>query len=196
MRLSNFSATVVGGNEKANGYVEMKHNTVYQLLLQNEGRNIADARVEIDGKHIGTWRVPAYGSIRLERPVNETGKFTFYQLGTTEANLAGLQRNEMLGLIAITFMPEKSYTYPPMPSRAETTSAKSAPFPACAPGAQSYNAGGTGLSGQSSQQFTNVAKLDYDESAFVTINLRLVGIEDVGIRPLKPLSTPIPPSLI
>ena len=58
-----------------------------------------------------------------------------------------------------------------------------------------YSAGGTGLSGKSRQNYYTVAALDYDQSAFVTVNLRLVGITNEP-RPLTEVPTtrsnPIP----
>jgi hypothetical protein len=68
----------------------------------------------------------------------------------------------------------------------------------CGQSAANYSSGGTGLSGNSNQKFHSVAELNYDESRFVTINLRLVAAKDEprelkSARPLKPLnSNPVP----
>lgn len=60
-------------------------------------------------------------------------------------------------------------------------------------------AGGTGLSGHSSQKFINVQDLDYDESRITEIYLRLIPVKESRMDPteLKPVirSTPIPPVL-
>lgn len=189
MKLGDYCVAVLGGCEQQSGYVEMKHNQVYELLLRNEGSRRVDAHVEIDGKHIGTWRLNGYTSIKLERPTNETGRFTFYQIDTPEARAAGLVRNDQLGLVSVIFTPEivrgyrRDYVQP---------ACESAPAPRC----KSYAGGGTGLSGHSNQRFISVEEIEYDLTAQVTVNLRLVGTEQYGIRPLKPLSTPIPPPVI
>ncbi|MCI5131036.1 MAG: hypothetical protein D3904_05810 [Candidatus Electrothrix sp. EH2] len=59
---------------------------------------------------------------------------------------------------------------------------------------EGLEAGGTGLSGKSEQEFRTAESLDYDETGFVQINLRLVCKVDQP-RPLTPSSTPIPPPL-
>ncbi len=59
---------------------------------------------------------------------------------------------------------------------------------------EELEAGGTGLSGKSKQEFRSVEPLDYDETGFVQINLRLVCQTDEP-RPLTPASTPVPPPL-
>lgn len=62
------------------------------------------------------------------------------------------------------------------------------------------SAGGTGMSGHSSQQFTWTDPLDYDADLETTIHLRLVGVpgQRVSVSPLMPVvrSTPIPPPVL
>ncbi|MCI5129851.1 MAG: hypothetical protein D3907_15520, partial [Candidatus Electrothrix sp. AUS3] len=60
---------------------------------------------------------------------------------------------------------------------------------------EGLEAGGTGLSGKSEQEFRTAQPIDYDETGFVQINLRLVCETDEP-RPLTPVSTPIPPPLL
>ena len=245
MLLGNFSASIVGKSDN-NGYVPMKHGEQYRINLQNyDNQKRCAAEVKVDGKVVGLFRIRAGGSLTLERPSNENGRFTFYKDGTPEASKAGLDsvtRSDK-GLVSVTFKPEKHVQpvelqedrrqpwYPsphplpgmprpgpvPMPrpyyegsdrgytlsspvgsadvDRAVPTSASNESRTKGVMGqSASYSSGGTGLSGSSSQTFKTVGHLDYDESAFVTITLRLVAEND-DPRPLRPLvasSTPVP----
>lgn len=188
MKLRNFSMKIEGGRECITGYVEMAHNTKYAVILSNESPLDCDAVVEIDGKEVGVWRVYSGKNIRIERPVHDTGQFTFYKLGSSEAGKIGLARNDKLGLISVLFKPEKHYEYCIGP-RGFQDFDDDIPFDDVP-----YSAGGTGLSGKSEQKFINVQPLDYDEAAFVHIHLRLVCNNDEP-RPLRPISTVIPPPL-
>lgn len=216
MFLNNFSIRIPQGKEVAGGYVELGHGTHYVLVLANKNAQRADARVEIDGKPVGTFRINAYGTITLERPVHDTGKFTFYEVGSHEANKIGLSRsNPNLGLVSVVFTPE--IERPPVvltvassyPKVTEWTTmdvsewSSNASRSAMAASANIHNdqvrtysntshvssrkAGGTGLSGQSNQSFVNVAPLDYDLSRQTTIHLRLVSPSDPSDEP-RPLT--------
>jgi hypothetical protein len=179
MNLGDYAIQIQGGLERDTGYVEMAHNTKYKILLSNDSSLDCDAAVEIDGKEVGIWRIYSGENIRIERPVHDTGQFTFYKIDSSEAGKIGLVRNDKLGLISVLFKPEK----PPAPPESFDFDFD-----------DSYSAGGTGLSGKSEQKFIDVQRLDYNEAAFVQIHLRLVCNDDEP-RPLTPISTSIPPSL-
>lgn len=188
MRLGIFSVEILKGKELNSGYVAMKHNTKYALRLSNFGDLRCDAEVEIDGKPVGAWRVPSNGRIVIERPVHDTGCFTFYKIGTGEAKKAELVRSGKLGLISVIFKPEEKLDcYFDLDDEFD--------FSLDFDEEVGLQAGGTGLSGKSEQEFHTVQPLDYDETGFVRINLRLVCETDEP-RPLTPISTPIPPSLL
>jgi len=208
MYLNDFSARIPEGNEASGGYVEMRHGQTYTLRLRNSRDARCDARVEVDGKHVGTWRIHAHSGITLERPAHDIGKFTFYKLGTTEADAAQLNGGDPnLGLVKVTFTPEKVRHYhstqPVHPWSAPNTYLSSTKgvrgssplMAACS--YQAHSAGGTGLSGISGQQFTDAAHIDYDYSQQTTIHLRLVCKEnhDHEPRPLTSTSNPIPPRI-
>jgi hypothetical protein len=173
MKLKEFAASIPEGKETQDGYVHLAHATQYTIRLQNDSlEDRCDAEVYIDGQLVGIWRVDYKSTATLERPVHDTGRFTFYEVGTPEASKAGIRDGSATGLIRVLFKPEK---------RRDLILSAAAPY-----------AGGTGLSGHSDQKFTSVAKLDYDETRFVTINLRLVSVSNEP-RPLFPSSTPVPP---
>lgn len=172
MKLKEFAVSIPEGKETQDGYVHLTHATQYTIQLQNDSSDRCDAEVYIDAQRVGIWRVNESSTIRLERPVHDTGRFTFYEVGTSEATKAGVRDGSDTGLIRVLFKPETRSTI----------------LHAAAP----TRAGGTGLSGHSEQNFTSVSTLDYDETRFVTINLRLVSSVNEP-RPLFPNSTPVPP---
>ncbi|PZU93408.1 MAG: hypothetical protein DCE90_16715 [Pseudanabaena sp.] len=174
MKLNGFSVTIAEGKETSDGYVQMKHGTQYTILLQNESNRRCDAEVYLDDQQVGIWRINPFTTARIERPVHDHGRFTFYQVGTSEAIQAGISRNSSNGLVRVLFKPER-----------QQISVESAKM------SRAAMAGGTGLSGHSDQEFTTVAALDYSPQEFVTINLRLISVADEP-RPLF-ASTPVPP---
>jgi hypothetical protein len=186
MEINSFSLTIQPGKETPNGYVELPHNTPYTLHLRNEHRQRCDAKVIIDGKSVGTWRIPAVSFITLERPVNDTGRFTFYAIATPEAQQAGLNAADPhLGLVQVVFSPE--LPSPPKPAQPASYSNYLT--------GSSRQAGGTGLSGRSNQTFGVAKQIDYDLSQQTTINLRLIATPQAQPRPLRPLSNPVPPPI-
>jgi len=153
---------------RSNGVYEITHATPYTIVLANQNRELrCDAKVWIDGMQVGTWRIDRASSIRVERPVNDTGRFTFYQLGTPEAHRAGLDANNpAIGLIRVKFMPE-THREPMLAS------------------GRASDDGGTGLSGRSEQVFHLAAAIRHDEFAEIIRQVRLVALP--AIRPLRPV---------
>jgi len=113
MLLNNFSVRVPEGREH-HQYVELQHDTKYSLVLANKNTEDCDARVEIDGQAVGTWRIKAKSTVRLERPVDSEGRFTFYKQGTEEASKAQLEAvgEDKLGLVCVWFTPAKRQQVP------------------------------------------------------------------------------------
>lgn len=207
MHLKDYSVVISEGVETSEGYVKMSHGSQYVIRVRNRKGSRCNAAVMVDGKEIGTFRLNGYGHLELERPPDDTGRFTFYRLGSNEARQAGLGNvNKLeLGLIQVTFTPEKppvslASWSAPYAEREVTRRGMvgslgepeaSVSFGATPAGAA---AGGTGLSGHSNQGFVNVASMNLDYDNAVTISLRLIADDD--IRPLKPVSsnqTLVPP---
>jgi hypothetical protein len=223
MYLNDYSVVIPEGSERPGGYVEMEHGKKYTLRLRNSNSTPCDAQVEIDGKHVGTWRLRPHWGFTLERPAHDDGCFTFYEVGTEAARKAGVDAYSAdTGLVRVTFLPGKeeevswTLTYSAGSQNLRgTTITDSAPvsnsayYSRTAPvsksggklslaSSQSYTprgAGGTGLSGKSNQRFVDVGPLDYDYSRQTTINLRLVPRTSNGDepRPLTTASNPVPP---
>jgi hypothetical protein len=176
MNTNEFEVAIPEGKTIGNGYVEMRHNTQYTLNLKNHRRVPCDADVTIDRIYVGTWRIEAHDEIRIERPVHDTGHFTFFEVATQEAEVAGISRHSDNGLVSVTFKPKK-----------DSDRLYAAPIPM-----SEHSAGATGLTGDSQQRFRDAPEIEHDMARAFTIHLRLVSRRP-DIRPLAPRSTPIPP---
>jgi hypothetical protein len=182
MKLNDFEVVIPEGDETEEGYVCLKHGTQYSIKLRNHSERLrCNATVKIDGRSVGTWRVDQGEAITIERPVHDSGRFTFYQEGTPEAAKANIRPTDELGLISVLFRPEKRKDDPFIPRLSMA-------------GPRPYAAGGTGLSGKSAQQFDEAEEIEIDDERAVTIHLRLVAIQNEP-RPLFPLETPVPPAV-
>lgn len=220
MLLNGFSVRVEGGKERS-GYVELAHRQKYALILGNQRAEACDAKVTIDGQVVGTWRINSYGSIRIERPAEDDGRFTFYAHGTSEAAEAGINSEDYLsGVISVEFVPSvryiRGFTDPRPPvihrwndydywwerptvfytsSTGNTGPQGTVGDVGCYGFSSHAVGGGTGLSGQSYQEFYNAPELQLDYSQSTTINIRLVLRQwnSDRPRPLSMHSNPVPP---
>jgi hypothetical protein len=115
MRVGSFSLLVPEGRERDSGHVEIPHGQVYTLRIGNHLGRRCDAEVTVDGKPIGGFRVESFQTITLERPGHDTGRFTFYKAGTSEAQAAGESKvaSDDRGLVQVVFRPEKTPPAPP-----------------------------------------------------------------------------------
>lgn len=251
MYLNYFSVRIPEGYEDEQGYVHMKHNQIYKIMLRNNRHLDALAKVFVDGKEIGLYFVKNKSNLTIERPLNDDGKFTFYSITSNESKELELEQNDKLGLITVIFTPIKEKTscetifkileiykqpiiYQPIWYRQnipynynETlpiwyyneninnlyhidnkiefnccTQTNNNQYNQCAGNGfkRRVRAGGTGLSGKSTQEFYE-HKIDentvylYEEQT--TIHLRLICSNQKGkkIRKLNGLSTLIPPAI-
>ncbi|WP_265594640.1 hypothetical protein [Haloferula sp. BvORR071] len=173
MRHKDYAVAIPEGKEVEGGYVRMEHGTPYSIRLENKSSRRCNARIEIEGNPVGTFRIDQRSHIVLERPSHDTGRFTFFKAGTVEAGQAGIVKNEAIGLVSVTFVPEMDALY-------------AAPL--------NDEAGGTGLTGHSSQRFEAAEDMKIDERDAFTIYLRLVA-KAPAVRPLVARSTPVPPPI-
>lgn len=214
MYANDFSVRVPEGIERG-GYVELNHDTQYTLVLRNNRNERCDAEVSIDGIPIGTFRITGRSSMRLERPANDDGRFTFYRYGSSEA--CGLPSVSMSkrGVVSVVFTPEKrTEQYCPVrETKWEFTKIETGvDFPhtysltnsnpveplvyATSSNMKGLESGITGLSGRSGQSFIDVGRLNYNYREQTEINLRLVAKGQGGPRPLVAYSTPVPPPIM
>lgn len=172
---ADFSLNIPNGKEKSSGYVHMKHDQKYKICMRNSSDVKADADVKIDGKDVGVWRVKAGKKLCINRPANDTGRFTFYKSNSYEAHLSNGSSisNGDKGVISVTFYPEKIKHYDVTPYG--NYHADSMPDILIQPrGRSSISSGVTGLSGHSNQKFKDAHNIDRDYSRQVTLELRLV----------------------
>lgn len=109
-----FEVRVNDCKESSNGYVYMKHGNQYSILCKNHRSVRCNVELFIDNKSIGTWRIPANGSISIEHPLNDNGRFTFYKKGSKEAKTVDTKiADSDSGLIKAVFTPEKVFNFTP-----------------------------------------------------------------------------------
>jgi hypothetical protein len=115
MYLNGFSVRIVGGKEdESSGYVEVPHGTQYSIVLKNDRKHPCDAEVEVDGKSVGTFRLGAKSTFKLDRPENEAKRFTFYRADSDEGGASGASAVDGgdRGLVRVTFHPGKMDAQP------------------------------------------------------------------------------------
>ena len=175
--------------ETGDGYVGLRHMQTFALLLGNPNPVQADAEVRVNGKSVGVFRLRMWGEMRLERPENDPSRFTAIVTRTREAWAAGLAAgDEQNGLIEVTFKPERPQPPVVRPSWSNSIRREGVYYgdPQASLDEPQYRSArgmsasgmptkemGVGLSGHSSQTFTRVAALDYDETGIVKISLRI-----------------------
>jgi hypothetical protein len=129
--------------------------------------------------------------LQVERSVDNFQRFIFYKPDTPEALNAYGPEAEQVGLICVTFKPEKQASPEQPASRGGPVIANQhvhTPHDAY----RRVSPGGSSLSDDIQQQMLRDAPLDYDEAMQVTIYLRLVA-RNKEAQVSKQRSTPIPP---
>lgn len=182
---------ICGGEELAGGYVGLVHGQRYSIELANHSSRACDVALSIDGEPCGVFRLNQHRRCTIEHPASNSGCFTFLELATSEARTARVKTNDETGVIRAVFMPEKEN----LAVLYQRDSGSEDPEEASPP---ELSAGGTGLSGKSTQEYGTATPISHGpETEFVTIYLRLGGRKISEVRPLKqePLSSPIPPPL-
>ena len=188
--------------EDGQGYVHMNHGDVYGIWLRNYTHEDNDVIIEIDGKEIGGWRLVAHQGATIEHPADDSGQFTFYEIGSHEAQKVGLTSiaRSDLGLVKVTFIPEKikRREIPTIDTRSYSgakggDAMKGAFHESFSPAPRSTlntrSAGGTGLSGRSDQVFGTAGAIERDYDRQVIINLRLVAKPSDEPRPLRAVNS-------
>ncbi len=159
-------------------YVPLREGAEYKIRLTNNRNVRADATIEVDGKEIGRWRVPANESITIERPAGIDQRLTFVseqsRMGMRAGVIPGRFEN---GVIQITFYPEREYV---LESRqvlsAPMTRASTSGSPmALGVTSSRYESGATILGDRSYQQFGRTSAItDVDWNNITTFTFRLV----------------------
>jgi len=223
IRVGDFAVSIVEGEKAQGDYFLLDHDQHYSVDLRNYSTLRCDADIEIDGKDMGTFRVKGGHNFTIDRPTHDDGRFTFYELMSKEGNAVGLKANQNLGLVKVTFRPEKEDQISatgdildadegirilgaPMLCAAQRDTGPRIEGPrkphlqATGATGDLPRAGGTGLSGQSDKKFTDADSIEHNPEGTVVIHLRLgarVKPAKDGPRELKPhpRSNKVPPPL-
>jgi hypothetical protein len=204
MRVKEFELSIQGVNgapkeEMAAGHVPMAHGEQYAIAFRNHVGDHCNLNVLVDGVSVGDFQIGPYASAILERPHNDTGRFTFFAAGTAEARSAGGDAVSVgdKGLIQVTFTPGRAPE--PIARPRMLAEAMRGPYgePMAAAGASAgmeytsgvvcdsgvhvmgmnasgFGAGVTGQTGYSGQRFGVARTIVEDVSRRVIITLRLV----------------------
>lgn len=128
IELNDFSVSIKSGKPDQSGstnntyafkklgkynYVSLPNYSLYKIKLTNNRNTRCDAEVKIDGVSVGTWRIPSFDSILIERPANINRRFVFFRQDSHVAKKAGIEKNSPFnGVISVTFKPELQMNYP------------------------------------------------------------------------------------
>lgn len=223
MRVRNYTLIVHGGVERSTGHVEVVDGQPYSLSLINSEPRRCDAELTVDGKVVGTFRLAAHQTLRVEGPPDDPakGKFTAYAAASAAGALVGAGEIAAAerGVINVKFTPEKLPVRRPRYHGAGQDQNKLLAREALgdpvggAPldfDAEEKTSGGivlpragsaavTGLSGRHDQSWSDAPPMPLDHANAVVINVRLVAVTPVDPatpRPLRPApaaSNPVPP---
>lgn len=92
----------------SDGLAGLKHETVYTIRFENKNNHNYDVSVWVDGKEVGTFRVPANRSIELKRSSQDSREFVFVRETSNEAKDGMVAVGaEMNGAIKAIWKPEK-----------------------------------------------------------------------------------------
>jgi hypothetical protein len=106
------TASVRAENINGAQYFFLPNHTEYSIVLTNSRPMPADAKIKIDGVSIGEWRLKPYDTFKIERPAEQSRKFTFIADHDFDARRAGVSANDSKnGLISVTFKPQKQIDY-------------------------------------------------------------------------------------
>jgi hypothetical protein len=183
-------------------YVLVPHGEEYKLRLTNHSPSRADVAVEVDGKEIGRWRVPAQQSRTIERPANIEQKLTFVTEGSLLGERAGvISGRRENGLVRVTFYPERYQPVntislmEPLGLRAasprmerKAMSPRSESMLAMAQMPESHS-GATILGERSNQRFMDVGPIrDIDRNRVCEVVFRMVATESQPYRAIGSMS--------
>lgn len=212
-----FGLTIQNRADDYNGYVRLPHGASYAVCFSNQQNRRADAELSIDGLSMGTWRLSAYQTSCVDRPADDTGRFTFYRARSSEGYAVGsadVSRQDK-GLVSVRYYPEIERVYAPGPPRPVVPYSRTEPMMRsqedamdyAAPSSEAYSsaptarqykrtpprgnlgAGVTGLSGHSNQHFATAGPIERDYADAVTVQLRLVH-DPMMDRPTNPRPLP------
>lgn len=114
VNLNGFGFTIISDDvthfTRQNGkhnYFSLRNLSEYKIKLINNRKTRSDANVSIDGESIGTWRIPSFSSIIIQRPANVNRKLIFIKENSYTAKYTDISQNDYNnGLVTVVFTPE------------------------------------------------------------------------------------------
>lgn len=168
----------------SNGSFKLSHGTEYKVMLTNHSSCQANAKVYIDGKRIGHFRLKTNSNIMIERPDDDqkARKLTFFSINSEEGRAGGLVRSSELGKIKVEIQKERE---PDSWSVDSWLSADS--WWSGSGGGRQYiqcdGIGGTALGRASKQKFCTASQIEVEPEVY-RLEARMVLIDEPVVIPL------------
>jgi len=109
-----YSLSILNSNHEyvpfSNGSFKLSHGTEYKVMLTNNNSSCqANAKVYIDGKRMGHFRLKTNSNTMIERPDDDqkARKLTFFSINSEEGRAGGLVRSSELGKIEVEIQKER-----------------------------------------------------------------------------------------
>jgi hypothetical protein len=153
-----------------NGSFKLSHGTEYKVMITNNHSLCqANAKVYIDGKLIGYFRLDTNSNIKIERPDNDqkARKLTFFNINSDEGKAGGLVMSSDLGKIRVDIQKERVCFY----AQCMTDD--------CVDG----DVGGTALGRASKQKFYEASHIDVEPEVY-RLEARMVLVDEPAVIPL------------
>lgn len=181
----------------SNGSFKLSHGTEYKVMLTNNHSSCqANAKVYIDGKRMGHFRLKTNSSIMIERPDDDqkARKLTFFSINSEEGRAGGLVRSSELGKIKVEIQKERDpqvffdswsddsglsadcATDGAVPKRGHL-------YAQCMTDSYDGDVGGTALGRASKQKFYTASQIEVEPEVY-RLEARMVLIDEPVVIPL------------
>ncbi len=165
----------------SNGSFKLSHGTEYKVMLTNNHSSCqADAKVYIDGKLMGHFRVSTSSNVVIERPDDDqkVRKLTFFSVNSEEGRAGGLVRSPELGKIKVEIQKERDPQV-----FFDSWSDDSYWSVDCVDSCVDGDVGGTALGRASKQKFYTASHIETDPEVY-RLEARMVLIDEPAVIPL------------
>lgn len=162
----------------SNGSFKLSHGAEYKVMISNNHSSCqANAKVHIDGKRVGHFRLKTSNNIVIERPDddNKARKLTFFSVDSDEGRAGGLVRSSELGKINVEVQKECE------PRVFFDSWSDDSGW--CATDSYDGNVGGTGLGRASNQKFYTASHIEVEPEVY-KLEARMVLVDDPVVVPL------------
>lgn len=160
----------------SNGSFKLSHGTEYKVMLTNSHSSCkANAKVYIDGKRVGYFRLESKSVSVIERPdcAQKARKLTFFAVNSEEGRAGGLTMSPELGKIKVEIQKECDPSN--LPHRKSWDRVDSI---------ECDSIGGTALGRESSQKFYTASPIELEPDVYILEARMFVNGESPAIVPL------------